>query len=463
MATGFFLKKIFRHCGIWQRMSLASRLVAGIGVSLFVIGALLLGAFVRYDINEEAKLANAILNAEISALKTTITTAAVAGERALVKDLLNTHRLTDRISKAGWLSPLGDRIGVLRPNSSDRGGHADAPLWFESICSTLIPTSAESSIVEGNPAYGAVYAEIDLRIGEIWARAVIGSGLTITIIAVIMGIIFSIVLAALRPLRALESGARRFIDGKTREVMDPAGPPEISNIMRIFNMMAAGMEKMIARARQLGLHQEAVREEQNKAVARELHDTIGANLSMIKLGMASLKEDLSEHDPLRVRMDCLIGLTGKTIRLTRSITSALHPLLLDHPGLAAAIESHVRNFEDMSGIKCIMQGFNGIDLPPSHKLAVYRVVQEALNNVARHAGATQVTLTASLDDGIFRMSVSDNGKGMRLPAQSRNGSYGLHSMNERMTHLGGKLVVDSLQGRGTTVSVELPAYENGRS
>lgn len=197
-------------------------------------------------------------------------------------------------------------------------------------------------------------------------------------------------------------------------------------------------------------------EEERRMLARELHDEVGQSLSaiMMEAGNAEQAEDAGE---VRERMRSIGTLAGKTLNAVRDLALLLRPSMLDDFGLVPALNWHAREMGKRTGLAIrVTAGEDCDDLPEEHKTCIYRLVQEALNNSARHAGAhaLQVTVKRTADRVLF--SVQDDGAGFDKRVVR---GLGLLGMEERVRRLGGKLKIDSSPGRGTGIVAELPLRE----
>ena len=147
----------------------------------------------------------------------------------------------------------------------------------------------------------------------------------------------------------------------------------------------------------------------------------------------------------------------QTVQTVRRIASELRPSILDDFGLAAAMEWQLGEFQRRSGLECVWaDSADSLDLPPEAAIAIYRVFQESLTNIARHAQATRVVAQVSAGDGRLVLRVSDDGRGITAEEALGTKSLGLTGMRERISLLGGKVRLEGKAGQGTTVVVELP-------
>ena len=208
-----------------------------------------------------------------------------------------------------------------------------------------------------------------------------------------------------------------------------------------------------------------VQEEERRAIARELHDSVGQSLSALNINLVILDNQISNsaNEQIRTRLNDSMQLTAETISLVRDVMSDLRPSVLDDYGLEAALQSYLDQFKSRYAIKVM---FEKPDQPlrrlgSSIEMTFLRIAQEALLNIARHAHADQVNLSLEPDGNAVRLIVQDNGSGIESwPEANRPGSHGLTIMRERADAVGGNLRVLSIPGKGTKVEVSIP-IENG--
>ncbi len=215
----------------------------------------------------------------------------------------------------------------------------------------------------------------------------------------------------------------------------------------------ARLQKLVAR-----LH--TAREDERTSVARELHDEIGQNLTGLKLDLSRVIDELREVGmPLQLvdRVQSLIGAVEVVIQSVRRIAIELRPPVLDHLGLTAAIELEAATVQRRTGLRCrVLPERQPNRLDPRQTTAVFRIVQEALTNVVRHASACAVRIRMRQTAHVFRLDVIDNGRGISDQQLADPGSIGLLGMRERARRLGGTLKITRNGSRGTTVALEMP-------
>jgi PAS domain S-box-containing protein len=211
-----------------------------------------------------------------------------------------------------------------------------------------------------------------------------------------------------------------------------------------------------AQLRELSAHLETVREEEKARIAREVHDELGQMLTVLKLETSMCELSYAQLDPgLNERLNSMKRLIAQLFQLVRDVATALRPPILD-AGIASAIEWQARRFEARTQIPCLVQVPENLPaLSDAKAIGLFRILQEALTNVMRHAQAHTVELTLAVEGAHLRLTISDDGVGF-VQAQGRPVSFGLVGMRERVLIMGGKLTLDSELGEGTTLSVTVP-------
>ncbi|TFY88871.1 PAS domain S-box protein [Pseudomonas nabeulensis] len=211
-----------------------------------------------------------------------------------------------------------------------------------------------------------------------------------------------------------------------------------------------------AQLRELSAHLETVREEEKARIAREVHDELGQMLTVLKLETSMCELAYAQLDPgLHERLNSMKRLIAQLFQLVRDVATALRPPILD-AGIASAIEWQARRFEARTHIPCLVQVPDNLPaLSDAKAIGLFRILQEALTNVMRHAQAHTVELTLTVEGTSLRLSISDDGVGF-VQAQGRAVSFGLVGMRERVLIMGGQLSLHSELGEGTTLSVTVP-------
>ena len=207
---------------------------------------------------------------------------------------------------------------------------------------------------------------------------------------------------------------------------------------------------------------QSAREDEKKRIARELHDDLGQRISALKMTLARHETDISQYVPTNIT-DRLSGIRELATQLDgmatamRRIAADLRPPVLDDLGLEAALEWMTENFELHYGmpVQCEID-VDELHLNDLAAISLFRVAQEALTNIARHAKASQVAVTLSTDDKDCDLRIRDDGVGLPAEWQLRPDAFGMRGMRERIAQLGGNLSVESKPGQGVTVAAKVP-------
>lgn len=226
-------------------------------------------------------------------------------------------------------------------------------------------------------------------------------------------------------------------------------------------------ERVRERTRELELSRERYRalsgylrdsvERERARIARELHDELGQNLTALNMGLHRLEKGAALSDPeAAARIAALKALTADTLESVRRITRELRPPILDELGLSDAVAWSARSFQESTGVAVRLTRGRVPDLPPEAATALYRVLQEALTNVARHARASRVSVRLGASRGELVLRVSDDGQGITAAQLDSPDSFGIIGMRERVRAAGGSMDIRPGARGGTEVSVRLP-------
>jgi PAS domain S-box-containing protein len=211
--------------------------------------------------------------------------------------------------------------------------------------------------------------------------------------------------------------------------------------------------------RELGAHAHSVREEERTRIAREIHDELGSLLVALKFDVNWMQRRLTGNEELARKCQSMARLIEGAVENVGRIITDLRPSILDHQGLLAALEWQVQEFRESTELECEsrIHVAAGVE-PPGGALAtaVFRIFQEMLSNVARHALAARVGIAITLDDDALTIQVEDDGAGAPAGAFTRPDSYGVMGMRERARHFGGRVTLSSNPGAGTRARLVIP-------
>lgn len=206
----------------------------------------------------------------------------------------------------------------------------------------------------------------------------------------------------------------------------------------------------------------AILESEKTRIARELHDELAQSLTALKMDTIWVRDHLAADLPAAsARLSDMLGMLDTTVAATRRIAADLRPLMLDDLGLVPAIEWLAQNFAQRTGVACTLTVEEEVELHEPYATAVFRIVQESLANVAKHAGASRVEVSIERIPGAVVLQVRDNGRGFEPDAPRKPYSLGLMGLRERSQLLKGRVNIDSQPGRGTCIDVHIPVTDAG--
>jgi PAS domain S-box-containing protein len=255
------------------------------------------------------------------------------------------------------------------------------------------------------------------------------------------------------------SGEEFPMDASISQIETPEGKL-YTVILRDVTERVRAQEDLAAFAKQ----STAIREQEKSRVARELHDELAQSLTAIKMDTIWLQDSMG-RDPAAAaaKVGDMLRMIDGAVASTRRIAADLRPLVLDDLGMMPAIEWLVQNFQQRWDIACELDADPDFELGEPYATAVFRIVQESLVNVAKHARARHVGVSVHAVDGGVRLKVQDDGGGFDPKSPRRAGSLGLAGLRERAQLLRGSVVVHSRPGQGTTIDAFIPVHEEGHA
>jgi PAS domain S-box-containing protein len=265
-----------------------------------------------------------------------------------------------------------------------------------------------------------------------------------------------------------ESGAREYLQTSGEPIFDGNGGflgyRGVAKVITAQRMVEEALRKSQSNLQELAAHQEQVKEEERKRIAREVHDELGGLLTGIKAYLSVCADRAAGQDDT---MDKLLAdaadLTDRATDAVRKIITDLRPSVLDQLGLSVALQWYADEVMERTGLKCscaIDPEIASLEIDPERSIAVFRIVQEALTNVVRHAQASSVSIHARQSGNFIVLTVEDDGKGIEADHLLNGQSWGLKGMYERVRHFGGHLKIVPLDTRGTLVTLELPTSQS---
>lgn len=277
-----------------------------------------------------------------------------------------------------------------------------------------------------------------------------------------------------RPLKDLTAASSALAGGDYTAIVPVERTDEMGKLARAFNAMSgkirqahdrlaqqvAETEQMNDQLRDLSAYLQNIREEERIHIAREMHDELGQLLTGFKMDVISVKRKLGQPiDPqILKRLETMETSSDEAIKFVRKLSSELRPSLLDDLGLIAALEWHSQEFEKRYSIRTVFHSeMADIGVSALIGTGLFRIFQESLTNIARHSNAHQVKASLKLNNASLKLTVTDDGKGFEPDEQSK--TLGLLGMKERAIMIGGELDICSNPGRGTTITVTIPATQ----
>jgi signal transduction histidine kinase len=210
---------------------------------------------------------------------------------------------------------------------------------------------------------------------------------------------------------------------------------------------------------------QVMREEERLSIARDMHDELGQVLTGLKIDISMLWKKISSgraNDPTEIdsEFSSIVGLVNQVMKSVKRIYSGLRPEILDELGIVEAIRWQCQEFELRNKIECrAVLDVESLDVDRNFSIALYRIVQEALTNVAKHANAKRVEVLLSQSEETLLLSITDNGIGISLDSETQPGALGIIGLRERVRFLNGKFVLSGKPGKGTRVLVTVPVKQ----
>ncbi|PHV15848.1 hypothetical protein GQ37_027480 [Janthinobacterium sp. BJB1] len=255
----------------------------------------------------------------------------------------------------------------------------------------------------------------------------------------------------------------RLLQTHKKPIFDAQGLPQMIIAMGIditeSKRNEENLERTLAQLRELSDHQQTIKEEERRRIALDIHDDLGQNLMVLRIDVSLLHaRTAASHPRLHRHAARVLETIDATIRSVRAIINDLHPSTLEL-GLGPAAEWLIRQMESRGSIRYrlkISSEAPDLGLDQRQTSAIFRVLQESLSNIVRHAQASEVDVALAQDAQAIELRISDNGIGMQPGDDGKQAAFGLKSIRERVHALGGELRIDSQAGRGTALAIHLP-------
>jgi two-component system, NarL family, sensor histidine kinase UhpB len=363
------------------------------------------------------------------------------------------------------LSPAGEVL-YRSPTATYKAGR-EAPAWFAELFAPH--TSKETFVLRGGLQL-VVEAEPSRAVLDAWDEILRLAAIGALMLVVANGLAFWSLARVFKPIPVIADGLKRLQQGDLAYRLPPLSGTEADAIGTAFNRMAQAVEDKVQAERQArdaearleerremaSLADQRV-EEERRLIAHELHDEFGQSVTAIRSLALAIAAQGGTRDPATLEAAHLISAeAARLYDAMHSLIPRLAPLSLDTLGLSATIENLVGDWQRRHpGIAIELTHELPADLGPSVTLAIYRVVQESLVNALRHAAPSRIDIAVLGDERRVRISVTDDGVGLSADWQ-RPGHFGLRGLADRVTQLGGTLVVGNQSDRGVKLTAEIP-------
>ncbi len=262
-------------------------------------------------------------------------------------------------------------------------------------------------------------------------------------------------------IETLKSGATDYVLKDRIARLAPSVRRALEEATEKFERRKAVKELKISHSqlRNLAAHLQSAREEERTWIAREIHDELGQTLTALKMDLSVMEKKVVTNRGIETLAELIktdLKLVNETIKTVKRLCTELRPSVLDHLGLGAAIEWQAQEYQKR-GIDCKVKLVpEDINVEEKHSIALFRIFQESLSNVLRHAQATKVMVTLSDHRGSVMLEIADNGVGITEEHMSKANSFGLLGMRERVQICNGELRISGSQNAGTTITVIIP-------
>lgn len=311
----------------------------------------------------------------------------------------------------------------------------------------------------GTARVGLTNAEVQKAVSQVTLQSIL-----LTAMVLLFGVVVAMFLTRIlaKPILELVDAARTVSTGVYTQRVHPWAKDELGTLAQTFNQMSEGLAQIdVLRQERAGLQRQllekviSTQEEERRRIARELHDSTSQSLTSLMVGLHMLEENCSKINQQQV--SDLRNIASQTLNEVHSLAMQLRPHSLDDLGLSAALERLAYEWQARYKVPvdlAIMLG--DLRLPEDLETALYRIIQETLTNVGRHAQAHYVSILIELRNSSVIAVIEDDGLGFEINDANGEGHLGLLGMRERAELLGGHFTIESNRGKGTSVFVEIP-------
>ena len=431
-------------------LSFRARLALTMGALILVIAAAIF-IYVPRKLEEEA-LALMSHKAETVAQLTafTIHPAIYFQDRAALAEALSGARGDRDVAYVIVTDPAGKTLAAVHPERATGGRGVSRDRALYEVAAPIRDGSRELARL----SIGISLARLNRELAE--TRVAIGL-LSALILAAGLGAVVLLSNVLTRPLREVAAGAQRIAAGELGHRVPEGRRDEIGQLAATFNDMAARIAERDAALRQLSKRLLSIQEQERVRIAREVHDELGQALTAMKIDLRQLG---TRHRELEEPLAGIGRTIDEIVELVRRIAADLRPAILDDLGVTAALEQQLRRLRESTGIRTTLTVSEEPEIDVLTGATLYRIAQEALANVVRHAEATEVEISLTMTADAAVLTIRDNGRGMPAEVFADPKSLGLLGIRERAELLGGSVTIDSLPGEGTMMTATLPLHGN---
>jgi two-component system sensor histidine kinase UhpB len=333
------------------------------------------------------------------------------------------------------------------------------PKWFVNLVGST-PIQIERTLItnKGEALILLINANPLNEISEVWQESSSFFGLLFLLILSIFAVIQLVFNRVLKAIFEIVQGLQRVELGNFRQPLPNFFSVEINQIANAINQLTQKLNTTQQENRALTQTQHAIQEQERQHLAQELHDELGQSLTAIKvMTVAISRTDKSKTFLIQQSTESIVQICDHLMSVVRSMMQQLHPLILTELGLKAALEDLISNWQMRHAPLKITFNFdkNCEMLPETIRIHIFRIVQECLTNIIRHANATQVWLNLTFNENNFLMlQISDNGQGCEM--QNIKKGFGLLSMRERIRSLDGEFLIETTPTFGMKIIVRIP-------
>lgn len=435
-------------------MNLASRIMLLI---LAVVGAMILSGALLVVKNARESVANELdANAEVIMKLLSV--------MLLSSDAASAHRpmevLANELGKIDQLRDLNltiRRVGDATPHTVIRPKQHEnmVPFWFEQMVSPGIREyRRQFDDVTDTPVEITITPDPGHEIGRVWKDTRTILSLIGFFTALSMGLTWLIVRHALRPVNEISSGLDIIQDGDYKARLPAFDLPELNQLSQKFNHMASVLDRQKVENKALSRRMLQMLEANQRHMAQELHDELGQSITAIKAQAASLAQSCPDSQN---GADAIVDICNHMYTVVRGMMNRLRPVVLDELGLVTAVERLVDGWNSIHENTFAALSVSGdfTDIDDEISIHIYRIVQEALTNIAKHARAANVTiLLQHNNDGRITLHIEDDGQG--FDARTRPLGMGLSGMQNRADSCNGNLSLVGIPGRGVKIDLVVP-------